>query len=399
MSSAWKHLVLAAALLVPACASPSGADEGDGDDTSEDEITSTKKVTPNDVSILFPLPTKAKLGALLGAASSGPKGELVPAAVFAKVPRLTMNDEDVYPKLRVVALRVDPCFAIPGSPEASCKNQLRLVLQPINTDEESDATDAADAAIHVFYDLSREELTTFIKKSLELKKVSGGYRTVPLQVHPMLASKGLDSAYGSGLSQLFLATAGKQNLSRVTFMTREPSRQEQWKFGGFDVAGTRITAMKIASLGNETIQTVSNPGFGASLFRLGVTPLPKASDNISILFQGQDAIGRPKAEVQKAYDAALRIENPSKHSPDTMDCVSCHTTHGRTGVESTFGFSAQDNPNAFVSRVSTKGATVKGGGALHAFSYKGTLALVSQRTANETAAVCDYVNTKVLAQR
>jgi hypothetical protein len=392
-------LVLAAALLGPACAAPSSADEGDGDDTTEDEITSTKKVTPNDVSILFPLPSKAKVGALLGAASAGPKGELVPAAVFAKLPPLIMSNEDVYAKLRVVALRVDPCFAVPGAPETACKNQLRLVLQPINTDEESDATDASDAAIHVFYDLSRAELATFVKKSLELKKASGGYRTVPLKVHPMLEKQGLDSAYGKGLSQLVLETAGKQNLSRVTFMTREGSRQEQWKFGGFDVAGSRVTAMKIATMGNETIQTVANPGFGASLFRLTVTPRPLASDNISILFQGQEAIGRPKAEVQKAYDAALRIENPGKHSPDTMDCVSCHTTHGRLGIESALGFSATGNPNTFVSSVSTKGANVTGGGALHAFSYKGSVALVSQRTANETASVCEYINAKVLAQR
>jgi hypothetical protein len=105
-----------------------------------------------------------------------------------------------------------------------------------------------------------------------------------------------------------------------------------------------------------------------------------------------------KSEALSVWQSALRIENPTKHSPDTMDCASCHLTHARGGVEQAFAFDASSDANTFTSAVTTKGATVKNGGDLHAFSYKGATALVSQRTINETASIVTAINALLAAK-
>jgi len=387
-------LVALAALPVLAC-----ADEATVDDVTEDDLTATNKVVPNDVSLLVPLPAAADLDALIPASATGSKGVLVPKASFGVLPPLDPLSpaKGAYTSFRVVGLRVDPCFAVPGAPEAACKNQIRLVLQPLYVDPaDGKKAIAADAAIHVFYDQTRESLLAFVKQFLALKKASGGYRSSMVGLHPLLAKEGPRGPFAKGLRELLLANAGGANLSRITFLTREASREEQWKLGGFDFSAGKATPMKIATLGTETVQTVSNAGFGLSAFNVTVTPPPKAKDNLSKLLNGSSSLS--KSEALSVWQSALRIENPTKHSPDTMDCASCHLTHARGGVEQTFSFDASTDGNAFTSAVTTKGATVKNGGDLHAFSYKGATALVSQRTVNETAAIVTAINALLAAK-
>lgn len=62
-----------------------------------------------------------------------------------------------------------------------------------------------------------------------------------------------------------------------------------------------------------------------------------------------------KTAQQAAFDAALRIENPTKHSPDTIDCASCHV-----------------------------------------FSYRDGHPMIAVRVINETASVVAYLNGSVL---
>ncbi|MFO0665430.1 MAG: hypothetical protein U0174_15855 [Polyangiaceae bacterium] len=382
-----RHIVLLAALLVTACA---GAEE-DSEDGAEDELRAAK-VGVNDVSILFPLPKRGATNRLLGASAEGRGGELLPQSVFAKIPPLVFG-QSPYERLYVTSVRIDPCFAALTDQGAACKNQIRMVLQPIADGDATSAPRAEDAALHVFYSITRDDLAAFTKRYLSLKKAAGSFVSAPLGVHPLL-KKDPNSAFAQGLKKLLLEFAGRGNLSRVTFLTREPPREGTWTMGGFDIRNGDMTRMKVATLGQVETQTLRNSGFAS--FGFDIAPPPVATDDIKLLLNSVAAVQAPRATAQKAQLAALRIENPLRHTPDTIDCASCHLTHGRQAVEAKFGFSPVA-PDAFSqTRLSLKGANNTSGDNLHAFSYLDITPTVSQRVVNESASVADYINNKVL---
>jgi hypothetical protein len=99
---------------------------------------------------------------------------------------------------------------------------------------------------------------------------------------------------------------------------------------------------------------------------------------------------------QAAFDAALRIENPHRQTPDTIDCVSCHMAEpARELVAQPLGLSADGNPNAFVADgmipandllSTTHVVSTDAGLNMHAFSYRRTEPMINRRVINETAA-------------
>ncbi len=74
------------------------------------------------------------------------------------MPDLTHETSEViYEKLRVVGIRVDPCFPL-MPPATGCQAQVRMVWQPIETDGNGQ-TRFIDAAVHTFYNLSDLEFS------------------------------------------------------------------------------------------------------------------------------------------------------------------------------------------------------------------------------------------------
>jgi len=252
--------------------------------------------------------------------------------------------------------------------------------------------------VHAFYTMPRAELTELAKKILAAKHGAPGSKRTALGPNPLLVEQGLGGTFGTEIKAAILEHAGKDSLTRVTFMTREPPRQPQWKFGGFDIEGSRHTAMKIASLGSETSQTFT------TLARNGrAAPAVAHEDNISLLFSSFATDQATPDAVGKAYTAALRVQNPGMHSPDTVDCVSCHTaTSARIYAEKSKGQKPEGNGAAFATTWNvalTKSPASERADNLHAFGYLFSDPSVSQRVANESALVADYVNTKILNQR
>jgi hypothetical protein len=147
--------------------------------------------TMNDVSILFPLPSSgADIDNLLAPSATGSRGTLLPSALYASMGPITGSTEDLYPdvpevgadyaaydSLRVVAMRIDPCFASldPNLDGGGCTAQIRLVFQQVIASEV--ATPFADAgtpivfdsALHAFYDLSRTEFRALAQALVELR--------------------------------------------------------------------------------------------------------------------------------------------------------------------------------------------------------------------------------------
>ena len=364
----------------------------------------------NDLSILFPLPSsEAELQQFLSPGSAGVGGALLPQATFAAAEVQGVAYQD----LRVVSFRLDPCFAHIGPIEdpADCLNQLRVVFQPL-TFADGEAS-AGDAAVHAFYSLTRDQFVAALGEVVAARVASGGDADLgPLAVHPILAREGADGAMATRLASIITRYAGATNCTRFTVMRSagifgaplpagSAGEQRFWNFSGFDVAGGVVTPLVIPTLPdgatNAHIQTAATVPLWAEL-----SPTTTAPDDLHLLASLTQAQAAPAEAQRAAFDASLRIENPEAHSPNTIDCASCHVAEaarwlvGQMGL----GLTAVGNPNSFgvppSVPVEDAGTTTPVLSAddtlnLHAFSYRGTAPMINQRVVNETVAILAYV--------
>jgi hypothetical protein len=407
-------LALALGFLLPTCGGASSDATGSclpdtaGCDTA-DSPGNGAAVQMNDVTIVMPLAkTQTELDAYLPATGAGAKGVLLPQAIYtAKFPDpghggVGGDVQMQYAKLRVVAVRFDPCFAQIGpiTDPSSCQNQIRLVFQDLTLSGGS--TSAIDGAVHAFYSLDRAELTQAMREVIDLRRASGQTRNMgPLAPHPLVVKQGIDGAFSQGLSKIILEHAGASNLVRFTHF-QSSNLQTVWTFNGFDLsADGTATAMVIPTLPASATVGKFFAGFGASLAG-GFTPETTSSDDVALLVNVTNAKAATHAAVQAAYDASLRIENPSLHSPNTIDCASCHiaeTARLLTG-EDVLHLASDDVSNVFhpdpkfvsdanaAAKTTPRGQTVN----LHMISYRNSSLLIGQRVINETANVVAYAN-------
>ncbi len=392
MRSAW---LFAPLLLLFAC--------GEESSSVPEPKPLTEPVGAHDVSILYPLPAQAsQRTSLIGADASGARGELLPEAVFLELPIIdaVLTNQKSYPLLRVVSVRLDPCFPGLVSSEADCKNQIRLVMQPIQPGAGGEFLTANDAAVHLFYELDRTELTTLIATVVELRNQAGlSADEGALGPHPALLVQGIEGAFAQGLRDALLSYAGEQTLTRVTFMALEPLGG-RWTFGGFDRQAGKLVPMTIPTTTATTQSFDNDDSSGAQFEGAAITPASGSADDLSLFLNPALADQASADQRTAALRAALRIENPTSHSPDTIDCVSCHVAMAaRLWGEQNLALSAEGLEEQFtVDGAVVDGATVKQTTELRAFGHFGRRTSISQRTVNETASVVDYVNEHLRTQ-
>jgi len=317
---------------------PSEAGQGGGADKARFGL--------NDVSILFP-PPGAGADGLYRATDVANYGELLPLSVFQTVGpiarkgcpnsgiagcEMTEPVATTHPRLRVVGVRIDPCFPALGG--SNCRSQVRFVMQPL------EAGSFDDDALHVFYDLPKQDFDALVG---ELASISRSTRKdSPLGVHPLLSSQGTHGAYAKALKAALFSRVGKSRISRVTAMEMTIIAGG-WSFRGFEFEhGNNATPIGIVG-STEHEQELS--GFG-SIF----PPTPTFPQDLpfSLLWDAEQTEQASAAERQAAYDAALTIENPTQKSVDEESCVACHTAMSmRLAAEHAFELSSKDNPNAF----------------------------------------------------
>jgi hypothetical protein len=401
-------------------------DSSDGDSSTPDGDSSTpdggrSDAQMNDLSILFPLGhSQADIDSgHLSLSSSGARGALLPAAVYKTIgpisglegnPNVGSQGTADYANIRIVGLRVDPCFAsLAPSPHGDgCKNQLRLVAQELSTTGSN--VDAFDSAMHLFYSLSRAELQELVRALVTLRAAQApGVRLGKLAPHPVMVQQGLDGPMAQGVRDLVLRYAGASNLTRVTKLSME-NGGFQWRFAGFDVtdvATSTVASMHIPTLpAGSDLEQIFFRGFTAEM-QGTFTAHTSSKDDLALL-ANLDSANAATADARKAaFGALLRVENPTKNSPDTIDCASCHLATPVSDVVAgpKFALSSAGDPDAFSPDPAFVDAaemahTFDDGDAgalnVHAFSYVGDRAGINQRTVNETAAVVAYVNANVL---
>ena len=127
----------------------------------------------NDVSYLMKIPdtTTETTTHLLSPYSKGSKGELLPLAIFQRLPTLNNagNGMEIAYKqeLKVVSIRIDPC---PNTFDPSlCQPEIRLIWQPLEIDRDANRWFAQDAAVHTFYKLDHDQFATLKKELWQLK--------------------------------------------------------------------------------------------------------------------------------------------------------------------------------------------------------------------------------------
>jgi len=339
----------------------------------------------HDISILFPLPTLSDDSATLSPSTSGSAGPLLPNQILSLLPPLVSG---VSPnQLRVVAIRIDPCFpAIPAVPR-DCHAQIRFVWQPLNW--VNGETIASDAAVHSFYEISKDEFREL------LNRIPQSSLNIPLGVHPLFLKQGYRGAFWTQLRAIILEYTGEKRLSRMTFMTQEQPNQ-MWDFGGVEVSPGRLQKIVIPRISTR-LQSFVNKAGALFNFLGGEKPEPQGNDTFNRLLTHSADLTRGDAPLLKqSVDAIYRIENPTIHNPQTIDCVSCHiaqatrvwvTTHfpDLNLDKSEFRFTS---PLDLTNTSSFQNLTVN----LRAFGYFGRKPAISQRTINESAALVEKLN-------
>ncbi|WP_413559671.1 hypothetical protein [Bdellovibrio sp. HCB209] len=359
----------------------------------------------NDVSYLMPLPRKVGEDQLLSFKSQGRGGPLFPARFMDTIPPLSpvMTPDQTNEYMRVIAMRIDPCFPLP-TPQ-SCQRQLRLVWQPL--EEGRFKAQTVDAAIHAFYVLTDEE---FISLLNDLQAWKDKYKIntagMPLQVHPIWARAKEDATSITDFNNIVLKYAGVENLTRVTAMVLRGAG-DMWAFGGFDVKGGKLQMFKIHRT-DRAAQAFINRAIPADHFDQGmISPAPEGDDTLNkiVVNSANMQVGNEDL-IRKEVYAAMRIENPKIFNPENMDCVSCHVAQTardwafkkRPDINYVDLFQAGGymNPKYNLQNVTPiLGHTQN----IRAFGYFIENVAISQRVINESAEVADIINQFVSSQR
>ena len=347
----------------------------------------------NDVSWLLPLPAPGHHSQLLGLDTAGSKGALLPRRHYDVLPGLVTAEDaaELFPKFRVVSVRIDPCF--PREATSGCIKQLRLVAQPLTVT--SFKTTTEDGAIHLLYELTDAEFDSARETVRELKRLAAGATDGrPLEVHPVMRGEGLAGPYTTLLHALVTRLCGEQNLTRVAFM-RSVQADVAWRFGAFNVVGGALVTDTIPRLNALTQQGVQE--FGNTDFRSGQLQPAASGDELSVLLSESELRLTDTRTLDRAVTSALRMEHPARSNPKTVDCGSCHVAsralrnarHERTIDTSTHVDSYVGNSRFDLRRLDGAGDDPR---AMRAFGYFADQSALSQRTINESAEVAEALS-------
>jgi hypothetical protein len=359
----------------------------------------------NDVTIVYPLPqSEADMKHLLGPDDQGSGGALLPQKYRRLIPPINQGENTVrtFRNLRVVAVRLDPCFLFEGG----CKPQVRFVWQPIDKAAYGSASpyglEAKDAAVHTFYSMESSVFSQFISEYEQLIGASPETDAdVPLQVHPVIREQGLDGPFSQDLNRLLLKFCGEANLWRVTSMSTLVGGDE-WEFRGFNIVNGKPVDIVIPRTGNATKQSFSFSLVNDREYRNGrISPSPRGEDNLNALLRNSIMLGTIDSSVLETLgESVARIENPDIHNPDSMDCVSCHSTQAagtllfRKVPQLRLDQQVLKHAYRSVSPLQNLSETRDSPRVFRALGYFEKSLVLSRRVINETAAVVALLNSE-----
>ncbi len=437
-------------LALGACAAPSTDPEDLEVGRTVEALNERVHLGVSDVTILYPLPRRQEhFDSLLSPSAERDRGELLSPAIFQQLlevtaPPMMIADgstptappqmqfaryRDRMSELRVVGIRLDPCFGEASNfGNASCVNMVRLTTQFFTP---GDNRPDGSASLHLLYTVLRTEFLAIARGMVELRNKAGlplqkGFytmdkdrvhptvETVDFGVHPTLAAEGLKGPYATALADLILKYVGEQNLSQIAFciadrgpeLARNPSyntaalEDNRWVFGRFEVRGGQTYPIETPTLNTSGFQTIdTSPSATAARDVVVMNPPPRTPDNF--LYNFNYSINRPNvaqppldnARFAAGRASALNFLNPMKYTVRNSDCGSCHTAE--QAVSSTRRASAVDG--AYRSPTYRLDHTVTAGAPFRMFGYRSNgSTILSARVINETAVVLENLNKQMV---
>lgn len=356
----------------------------------------TARVATTDVSILYPLPERGTAGLLRASDGTG-LGPLLPREAFSTVfgrGSLDFEHPSTYEALHLVGVRLDPCgHRAAGVP---CTSEVRAVFQGVAPDTKG-TTLAADGGVHVMYDVPAGELDEMLREILTAKRASGDTGSEELGPHPILAAQGLEGAFGKTLRAIVLRHVGERRIARVTtFDHNFDPDSDGWTFTIHDRVNGKYVAGTIPGIEQPGQTVAGTPARALSLAETSAEAFggPSAKDPVAALVSSARREA-PAATLQKAFEAALRVEDPSVHTAASTDCANCHLAEGahRIGKE-LFGM---NEPAGFLPGVSRRDERTSVTN-LHAFGYLDRSVSITLRTAAESADVAREMERTLVAK-
>jgi hypothetical protein len=406
MRSLW--ICLAPWLLVAACSSDQASD------AAVEDTRPVGQLSMNTTSVLLPLPPSLEADRLIRPSDMGDKGVALPPWAMP-APTLVMNvaRQEMLDALRIVSVRVDPCYPNIATKDPSlCQGVLHVIWQPVVPAWEEGATTVgtADAAVHAFHLLSAAELSSYLEGVLAIDGQCPADPTGPLRVHPGMAAEGPGGPCQSAFQSLVLKHAGASNLQRMTYMAVRATTGNRylgqgWLLAGadFDGADAHLVVVSLTSDKEQHFGNNVNDGKAldeTSSFKGDFIPTTSSTDALmAIIRDSSEAEKAPEADLLASLEQTYRIENPRLNNLDTVDCASCHvSTQARVWVEQHRGLSAASSPSRFTSSsfdLSLTSDTATRTNSLRGLGYFGSRPAISQRTVNDTAAAAEFVNARL----
>jgi hypothetical protein len=380
----------------------------------------------NDVTILYPLPSPQEQDSSFmispvdpesGAVHLDTSNDALFAAGYIYANTETLGLEFITRQLRVVGVRIDPCFRDQFIDE--CKRQIRFSWQPVVLFKDHWVT--LDSAVHTFYTLNENEWSSLIG---ELQNLEAPYsaltRAQPLQPHPALVKEGLAGSFAKGLRKILSKYATTSHITRaastkvngVAHDNGDPGDLWDFAMGELNAQGMLTQAFIPNVLHgvageNPVFETVGNSSQDGMDFQpyhnpategpSTTSPLKKGTENILKLFMGPIS----SRDAAHLYRSALRLQQPGIHLPGTTDCVSCHAS---TSAKVVLGQQLDENTRNKIdksilsqwsgSRFNLENTSVKQGDTriMRALGYAGTDPAISWRVIYESAHAADQMN-------
>lgn len=361
-------------LLTAGCGGTSVASDGGGDAGPPYRPTEARLLGLNDVTWLLPLEAP-------DAGSPFPAPEaLLPRANFERLTTLPGDVAAALSQLRVVALRVDLCDRPTTAPCApGADGMLRLVLQPVLP-----GPWAADVALHAFYPLPAAELPALVDELRALARLQDVPRAAALRVNTAFTSS---PEYRARLGALVSTWASAPRLHRLTLFGQVTHNAAlEWVFRGEEKRGAGFVPIVIPAVADTTQQVAF---FGATSYT-GV-PLADAPAGFQRAMLDTSFRAGTAEEQREALEALAAVDNPTLHTADTVQCVTCHVATTLLGPRAADAGVALTSLTARYTSTTFDLTPLGVGGVreltLRALGYLGEAPLVAQRVVNETANV------------
>lgn len=370
-------------VVVAGCGAPSGSDAGsDGGsdagaaDASVFVPTERRPLGLNDVTYLLPLEQ-------LDASTPFPPAQtIVPLGPFTRLTEAQPVVRTDLSRLRVLGVRVDACDRSNEQPcAAGSDGSLRLVLQPVF----GAPPNVEDVTFHAFFPIPHAEMAEVVDTLRALGAMQNVARGAPLQVSTAFRT---DATFRSRLGALVARYAQSPRLNRLTLFGQESERAAiVWVFRGEELQPSSTTLGPITIPG-ITMQSQEVLLFGGDSY--SVTPVADVPVGFARVTMETNFRNSSSAEQLESVRSLLAVDNPTLHTANSVQCVSCHVAttlvpprSSDAGIDVT---TLSERYTSATFDLTPLGSTGRAR-TLRALGYFGSSPLVSQRVVNESANV------------